>query len=48
MICCLAKNKTVLEVAAEFGISHRQVYNIHRSGQPINHDHEEDCIVQGR
>ena len=47
MICCLAKNKTVLEVAAEFGISHRQVYNIHRSGQPINHDHEKDCIVQG-
>ena len=49
VICCLAENKIVLEVAAEFGISHRQVYDIWKQIRTANdHDHEEDCIVQGR
>ena len=47
VICRLAENKAVPEVAAEFGINRRQVYDIRKyKGKWISH--EEDCIAQGR
>ena len=51
VICRLAENKAVPEVAAEFGISRRQVYDIRKhKGKWIrtSTSHEEDCIAQGR
>ena len=44
----LAENKIVPEVAAEFGISHRQVYDIWKHRDKwirTANNHEEDCIV---
>ena len=49
VICRLAENKAVPEVATEFGISCRQVYDIWKHiWIRTSTSHEEDCIAQGR